>query len=283
MNSLSELVERLHSVPDLRERSLLLSTESTGTFIKSMGSFFTSKLSSVKGFFSNDVAEYKIKTDPFIDGLLKTYKSKQSTLSNTNYMTVAKKMTPWPDSFAKNLYDTVVILKPALIELDKIFIKSINNTDTLISKAISDPDFIKSTRPYQSNTEREKVIELCYKAVDDIVNPELRRDKVQVQEAIPNISVLSDIVQVFEIIRDLDMYKDAIKADKLSKNIRKKIDDLLNTLGRTNQFEVSKMGLSLLATEIEEAAKLVSLMSTMLYIISQTADTTTSLIKTITE
>lgn len=279
----ANLYKELPKIPDIRTRSLMVETESTGSFIQSIGTFFTSKLESIKEFFKSDAEAYKIKSDPFIAEVIKTYNSNKNKLLSANYLVVSKKMIPYPELFAKNLYDTILILKPLATELDSIFLKTIDNTDTFVSKAINDPDFIKSTRPFNNHEEIDGIIERAYSGIDKLINPEKRVDKCQIQEAIPNITSINDVVEGLKTIHLLSMYKSAIQADKISKSIKSKIDTLVNQLRSSKQNEVSKMGLSQLATEIERSAKLITLMGTTLYITSQTASATTTVIKAIVE
>lgn len=279
--SLLTQYEKLYQIPNLKERSLFLATEDTGTFLKSVGSFFTSKIQSIKEFFSSDAQVYKIKTDPFIDECYKIFKSNEKELNATSYTTVVKMRIPWPELFNKNLYDTSIVINNLSSELNKVFMRSIDDTDTLISKAIQDLDFLKSARPIPNKVERDKVIETCYKGLDTILDKEKRTDTITIQEAIPNITTIRDVVMTLKEISALDMYKDAIKADKLAKSIREKIDTLVNDLNRSRDQSISKIGLSNLASELESSAKLITLLSTLLYVTSQTAETTTALIKTI--
>lgn len=273
--------EKLYQIPNLKERSLFLATEDTGTFLQSVGSFFTSKIQAIKEFFTPESQAYKIKTDPFIGECYKIYKSNEKELNGINYMTVAKLRTPWPELFCKNLYDTSLVINNLTAELNKVFMKAIDDTDTLISKAVQDLDFLKSSRPIPNKVERDKVIEVCYKGLDTILDKERRQDTVTVQEAIPNITTIRDVVMILQEIQNLSMYKDAIKADKIAKSIREKIDTLVNDLNRSKSQTISKIGLSNLASELESSAKLITLLSTLLYVTSQTAETTTAMIKTI--
>lgn len=277
--SLAEQYAKLQQIPNLRERTLLLATEDTGTFLKSVGSFFTSKIQAIREFFTSEAVAYKLKSDPFIEELYKTYKSNEKDISKLDYMGISKMRIPYPELFIKNLYDTSSVLKNISSELNRVFMKSIDDTDTMISKAIQDISYLKSNRPLKDNAERDKVIDICYKGLDTILDSNKRKDTVTVQEAIPNLSTIENVVLILNDVSKLDMYKDAVKADKIAKSIKEKIDELVRELNRAKDNGISKAGLANLATELESSAKLITLMSTVLYCVSQAADATSTMIK----
>lgn len=281
---LLEQYNRMRSVPNISYDVNFLVTNESGMFLSAISTFFTNKLNALKIFFQDETKIFNIKQEPFIEDMIATYNKNKNKLSKINFMDLANNEYPWSEVFCKNLYDVSINLCLAFKELDNIVIKNLDNTDTLITKAIANKDFIKTTTPLKSTTaEMEKILNVCYNSLDKIIDPNFRKDKVKLKEAIPNFSSVESIVDNLKQIRDMKFYEKASFIEKTIKNIKEKTDNLELVLKQAKPNEVSKPIVSIIAIELETSAKVVSCMGTLLAATSQAAKTLQTIIREATK
>ena len=272
----------MKSVPNLTYDVNFLVTNESGMFLNSIGTFYINKLNALKNFFLDETKIFNLKQDQFIEDMLIDYNKNKKTIAKLNFMDLANNEYPWSEVFCKNLYDVSINLSVAFKELDNIIISNIDNTDTLITKAVANRDFIKTTTPLVSNVEEtEKVLKKCYDAIDKIIDPNFRKDKVKLKEAIPNFSSLESIINNLILIKEMKFYEKASLLEKTVKSIKEKTDNLEIILKQANPNEVSKPIISMIAMELETSAKVISCLGTLLAATSQAAKTLQTIIREI--
>lgn len=275
-----EQYKQMKSVPNLSYDASFLIANESGMFLNSIGTFFINKLSALKNFFRDENKIFNIKQEPFIEDMLDTYNKNKKSIAKLNFMDLANNEYPWSEVFCKNLYDVSINLSLAFKELDNIVVNNIDNTDTLITKAVANRDFIKTTTPLVTKVEEtEKTLKKCYEAIDKIIDPNFRKDKVKLKEAIPNFSSLEDIINNLTQIRDMRFYEKASLLEKTIKSIKEKTDNLEIILKQANPNEVSKPMISMIAMELETSAKVISCLGTLLAATSQAAKTLQTIIR----
>lgn len=275
-----EQYKQMKSVPNLSYDASFLIANESGMFLNSIGTFFINKLSALKNFFRDENKIFNIKQEPFIEDMLDTYNKNKKSIAKLNFMDLANNEYPWSEVFCKNLYDVSINLSLAFKELDNIVVNNIDNTDTLITKAVANRDFIKTTTPLVTKVEEtEKTLKKCYEAIDKIIDPNFRKDKVKLKEAIPNFSSLEAIINNLIQIRDMKFYEKASLIEKTIKSIKEKTDNLEIILKQANPNEISKPMISMIAMELETSAKVISCLGTLLAATSQAAKTLQTIIR----
>lgn len=279
MHRKENLYDRLHSIPDLRLRLDIISTEEFNFFSK-ISHYFANKLDEIKTFFKSDLITYKNKSDPFVKELKDSSKLLNS-IQDVKYSVIADIVVPVNELFSTNLLEIMTKLERIAEPINDKYLITLDKTDEFISKLISNPEYAESSRPEKTDPEVLKLIELGYSTIDSIINPNLRFDNREIKDLIPNISCLTDIVSKVEKIDNLYMYKNAIKSDKIVKDINAKIVTLTGMIKTNNIRNFNKGVLTQLGTNIEDSARLVTLVATILYIQSQVCSITSNIINVI--
>lgn len=271
---LRELHTSYTSIPNLRARIDFMSTESSGTFLNNISSFFINKFKSFQNFFNVNFLNFSSKTDPFITNYLKIYEKNIKEIKKLNYLTVSNLKIPWQEGICVDLLTATKTTFEVCLSLDGVVMAEINQTDTMLSKLIADPEALSSVRAVHNVTDMKSFLDTNYRKLDSILNFNTHpKDQAVIKEAIPNLTSLDNIADVFKDIEKLKLYNSFANLDKLIKNIKLKIDELSNKLSKAEYKNVNKTTLSNLCDKIENAAKLVTLAGTALYMISSISDT----------
>lgn len=279
MDELQILYDRLHSVPSLRGRIDIISMEEFNFFSK-LSHYFANKLDEIKTFFKSDLITYKSKSDPFVKELKDSSKF-LNNIQDVKYSAIADIVVPVNELFSVDLLEIMSKLEKVAEPINDKYLVTLDKTDDFISNLISNPEYAASSRPEKTDPEVLKLIELGYSTIDSIINPNLRFDNREIKDLIPNIACLTDIVSKVEKIDNLYMYKNAIKSDKLVKDINAKIVTLTGMIKSNNIRDFNKTMLTQLGSNIEDSARLVSLVATILYIQSQVCSITSNVINII--
>lgn len=279
MRELEYMYNQLHSIPSLRQRIDIISVEEFNFFSK-ISHYFANKLDEIKTFFKSDLISYKNKSDPFVKELRDCAKL-LNNIQDVKYSSIADVVVPVNELFSVNLLEIMTKLEKIAEPINDKYLITLDKTDSFISKLISNPEYAESSRPEKTDPEVLNLIETGYNTIDSIINPNLRFDNREIKDLIPNIASLTEIVEKVNKIDNLYMYKNAIKSDKIVKDINAKIVTLTGMIKTNNIRNFNKGVLTQLGTNIEDSAKLVTLVATILYIQSQVCSITSNIINVV--
>lgn len=267
---------------DLPFRGQMVTTEGFGEIVVSAGRFFIDKISAVGRFFNPEMTEYKMKMDPYLKELSNNSKYISKVLA-LDYSKVSKIPFTIPQGMIVKLDEFVISVSAAAKTLDPLLIPTLNETDTLISKIITSTDTITSNRPFKKKPELEKAIDSCYGYLDKCLDPNSPIDNKQLGDIINSLLVLEQVTPQLLELSSLALFKNTIQADKISKNMKIKIDQLVNMANKTKLTGMTKVVLSELSLEIDQSAKLITLAGTILFMIAQAANLTSNIITKLKE
>ena len=272
-------VDRLNSIPPLFTRSKIqVQTEGLGQFVIGISKFFTEQIEKIGHFLNPEVSEFKMKADPFVKDLNKAAKRLNKVVTK-DFMAYKDSLIGVTPGLKVDLLTASSELYSVLKLLDPIFYTSIQDANNTITRIMTNKDFATSTRPVVINKDRDTALKASYALVDKCIDPNGQVDRMKLSALIPNFLSLQTIVDNINASESLSLFQNSIQADKLISTIKTRVDTLLDKITKNKDTDISKNALSQLSLELEETAKMVTMVSTLLFFKSQICATTTNIIK----
>lgn len=279
-----EQYNKFKSVPNISYDAMFLVANESGVFLHSLGSFFINKLKELKTFLTGEMTSFNAKEDPYIDDLLAVYNKNKKKLASLEFMSIANTTIPWSEVLCKNLYDTSLSLKELYNEMNKVAINNLDSTETLLTKAVGQKDFIRTTTPIIIDSKAAiDSLAKCDSIFNKIIDPNFKKDKILLKEAIPNLSSIDNIIENLKSIKEMGFYEKHSLIEKMIKNIKEKTDNLELMLKQLKPNEISKPIIATIANELETTARVISCLGTVLALTSQSTRALQSIITEITK
>lgn len=270
--------QRLKDIPLLYTRSQFqVETEGLGQFVTSISKFFASQIEKIGHFLNPEISEYKMKADPFVQDLNKAARKVNKVMSK-DFMAYKDSLIGVTQGLKVDLLTASSGLVLVLKQLDPVFFPSLQSANDKITKILASQDYATSTRPVVTNKDRDAALEAAYKLIDQCIDPNGNVDRVKLSALIPNFNVLSTIIENINTCENFGLFKDCINADKVIQTMKTRVDTLLNKIVKNKNTNISKSALSQLSLELEETAKLITMVSTLLFFKSQICSITTNII-----
>ena len=270
--------QRLKDIPLLYTRSQFqVETEGLGQFVTSISKFFASQIEKIGHFLNPEISEYKMKADPFVQDLSKAARKVNKVMSK-DFMAYKDSLIGVTQGLKVDLLTASSGLVLVLKQLDPVFFPSLQSANDKITKILASQDYATSTRPVVTNKDRDAALEAAYKLIDQCIDPNGNVDRVKLSALIPNFNVLSTIIENINTCENFGLFKDCINADKVIQTMKTRVDTLLNKIVKNKNTNISKSALSQLSLELEETAKLITMVSTLLFFKSQICSITTNII-----
>lgn len=270
--------QRLKDIPLLYTRSQLqVETEGLGSFVTSISKFFATQLEKIGHFLNPEVSEFKMKTDPFVVDLNKAAKRLNKVYSK-DFISYKDSLIGVTQGFKGDLFSASTELNGVLRLMDPIFLPAIQQANDQITKIMASKDYAMSTRPVKINSERDKALKAGYALIDKFIDPSSGQDQMKLSQLIPNFTSLQQVVDNINSTEALSIFHNCVQADKEIAAIKTRVDTLLDKVIKNKDRSISKNALSQLSMELEETAKLITLISTLMFFKSQICKITTNII-----
>ena len=279
METLQYHCQRLKEIPLLYTRSQFqVETEGLGQFVTSISKFFASQIEKIGHFLNPEISEYKMKADPFVQDMNKNAKALPKIIGK-DFMAYKDSLIGVTSGLKTDLLTASAGLNTVLKQLDPVFYPSLQSANDKITKILVNKDYATTLRPVVSNKERDAALEAGYKLVDQCIDTTIEKDQVRLSTLIPNFISLGTVVENINGCENLSLFRDCVSADKLIQTMKTRVDTLLDKLLKNKDVQISKSALSQLSMELEETAKLVTMVSTLLFLKSQICTITSNILK----
>ena len=243
-------IDDIDSLPNLVLRAEMLSNEGIGDVFKNITNIFTSKVSSIANYFTTknkDLKEINITARP----LTKLTKVVNNISKRIEYSTYKDYEVGSVMGLRTYLLDASTLIEACLVDSNKKLLPSLDALDTLISKVISDKDYILSLR---ADAMPDISSYLLSDNLDKIIDPNDRNDQFKLGKLYPNVKSIYDtqneLLKVNHLINKNDLEQISATIDKISS----KVDTLKEQVDSGIITKASKNVLLGLANALESNA-----------------------------
>jgi len=251
MNNINkQRMNDIDSLPNLVLRAEMLSNEGIGDVFKKISNIFTSKTSSIANYFTaknKDLKEINITARP----LTKLTKVVNNIAKRIEYSTYKDYEVGSAMGLNTYLLDTANLIEACLLDSNKKLLDSLDALDTLISKIISDKDYILSLRA-------DKMPDisgyLLSDNLDKIIDPNDRNDQFKLGKLYPNVKSIYDTQDKLLKVNRLINKSDLELISGIIEKISSKVDTLKEQVDNGTITKASKNVLIGLADALESNA-----------------------------
>ena len=243
-------IKDIDNLPNLILRTEMLSNEGIGDVFKKITNIFTSKVSSIANYFTTknkDLKEINITARP----LTKLTKIVNNISKRIEYSTYKDYEVGSVMGLRTYLLDASTLIEACLVDSNKKLLPSLDALDTLISKVISDKDYILSLR---ADAMPDISSYLLSDNLDKIIDPNDRNDQFKLGKLYPNVKSIYDtqneLLKVNHLINKNDLEQISATIDKISS----KVDTLKEQVDSGIITKASKNVLLGLANALESNA-----------------------------
>ena len=251
-----------------------LQSEDLSSYVKGVGSFFTSKIDKVGlafGWFGSKSKKAELVFDnpsEFVRAMSDNRKAIDKA-ANASYGTYELLRIPTVPGLTTNMVDATDKTIKLVDKINSVLAPKLESLDTLISKVLADEAFRTSTRPMIHDKTTVKIIDELQKEINTFISPKQLQDTVLLKDIFPNMRSIKDCYEKLIAtashgsLEQLKTYRDMI--DK----IVDKIEALVGELKRRPDIVISKVVLKELSEETEEVAELVTIGMNIFYLFNQ--------------
>ena len=286
-NIANDLTVSLGNIPNLEYRAMVISNEGISDILNNIPSMFTSRIEAISNIFttafiklgSKDIEDLTLQSS----NLFKLNPDVIKIINNVEYGNVKDLKIPGIIGLKVDLLNLTSSIKPVIESININLISMLDQTDTVVSRMISDPDYRKSFSPKNTYTNYLKSLDISDDFIKSVIDSNVRTDITTIGAMLPNISSLST---VFDNLQ----YNNKSFNNKLFKEMRDKtvkLADKTNVLYKlfTSQDidSLTRESLLELAAVLEYTAQYVTISTSVFYLLNQTNDVTSAMIKILKE
>ena len=268
-------------IPDVHYRASALSVEENEVLSK-VADYFSDKLKvagDVLKVNMNRVIDNITPSNMSSSELRKTKSAIEDIQSKVKYNNVSAVEIPVTLGMKKDLYSSLSDILYVFDTMVKDVPEAIDKLDEVSSKMLSNNDFKKSGRPFK-DTGVTKMADELQDTLNKLIDPNGVNDRMPVSKLLPNLSSLTEIVEMLDKLSILTDKKHLKKIMAQSKGISNNIDYLYEEYQKNNT-EVKKERLVELGYYLENTAKAVTAYVSVIHLISQFSDTLNHILKTL--
>lgn len=266
----------LKEIPNLYERATMVaSNEDFNTYVSNIASFFTEKMKVISNSFDHSVQQLfglnKEQDNYNVTSIINLQKELQA-IAGTKMIDIEKIQTPILLGMKLNLLETLSVLSVCFDTINKELIPMLKETDSTVSKVMSNKDFRLQTKPLKDKYSSFIINDTLMTKIEDMIDVNGVKDRTNLINVFPNI----DSFRVsYDSIMKLSESASVTKINEIkdySKIISEKVDVLYKHLSDNKDFKISKEVLNYLGYTLEDAAKSITSAITVIYIYNQSVD-----------
>lgn len=251
--------------------NIAMSTEGFGAFLGKVGSMFLNKLNMVKealGISTKQANAVSADFNSYITDLTKNRADLLWVVNNVSYIAVKDARVMAPVGLKVDLIKAVDELEDGIKLINDKMVDALDELDTVVSSVLNDVNYRTQSKPLKVNDDVIKVTDRLYGVLNKITDTKNIEDTQLVKDLIPNMSCLTKLYD--EVIKYSEM-----TSVKVLQNINEMIDNIyvktqaLEGEMSKDEYVISKTVLKKLATDLESAAKMVTVTMSVFYIYNQ--------------
>ena len=255
----------------LLSENIAMSTEGFGSFLEKVGSMFLNKLAVVKdalGLSTKQANVVSADFNSYITDLTNNRADLLWVVNNISYIAVKDARVMAPVGLKVDLIKAVDELEDGIKLINDKMVKQLDELDTLVSSVLNDTNYRTQSKPIKVNDDVIKITDRLYGVLNKITDTKKIEDTQLVKDLIPNVSCLTKLYD--EVLK----YSEYTSV-KVLQNINEMIDNIyiktqaLESEMSKDEYVISKTVLKKLATDLESAAKMVTVVMSVFYIYNQ--------------
>ena len=273
--------ELISSIEEFREVANMLSTESVGSsFIATIKGYFVKRLSIMANAFNAHFGRGGSKSKSEYNRYLKELISLRSTVNQIKSKLKYSEVGTTKIITIIGLKVNLLVLTKTLVESSKLITtylpKDLAELNEQISKILSDREYAKSVRPLTKVDDSYK--KKLQTNLDSIIDTKKFQDTDLIENLIPSISSISDIIENILQAGDghtLDQYE---KLQDQVVAIKAKTEELLKLLAENPDMEISKQVYNNFVDKMSVTAEALTLSASFMHLVNQSAMVTKAII-----
>lgn len=204
---------------------------------------------------------------------------------NKTYRDVIKRQVPVLVGMRSDLLKTTMLLKRDLKLLDGVAQEAVDELNFVMAELISSEDARKSFNAKTIKAFSGELMEIIDNDLQDIMGKnDNYKDRMRVEELIPNFASLSTVAENLSIISQFVDKRKLVKLEEGLDDLEDKIENLIELMeSKDNEFTMSKPAFDTLVTTVERIANGITKTTVLTAVTVGTFGTFENLIKVIGE
>ena len=272
VNILHQYTKDVEKIIGLEMMAINVSNEGLGSFVKNIAIFFLDKINRIMDLIKVDRIRIRGYEDynAFVSELYGVRKQINtiSKLPGDKYSIVQDILIPNVVGSKVYLFELAREAKDAMKLIEEHTEPILNQLDLFISKVLTEKDTRTSSRPLEPQSGIKELNAKLEKAMKNVINPKNRLDQTKFHKVYPH---WASFKETYDELISTSRYG-AIENYQVILNLITNISDKVKEftiLAEEKQFEISKHVIKKLGTDLENGAKYITAMSSVMHMYNQ--------------